>query len=96
MPNLDFFPEEVQECIKDFEFNKPELGLESIQSNIIDETRHGVVYEYVFKYKDVFYKFHRESIEDSDMEFEEECSSSDKDNMFKIVVPKEVVKIEYI
>jgi len=95
MPNLDFFPEEVQEYIKDFEFNAPELGLEFIQESIVDETRHGNVYVYIFKYKDVYYKLTRSTENDSGLTFEEECWSYDTDSMFKIVKPKEVTVTIY-
>ena len=95
MPNLVFFPTEIQDYIKDFEFNAPELGLTFIKSTIVDETRHGNVYEYIFKYKDVYYRLTRSTEEDSGLTFEEQCWNCGNDNMFKIVKPKEVTVIVY-
>jgi hypothetical protein len=95
MPNLDFFPEEVQECIKKFFLNKKELGLEFIESSIIGKSANGIIYEYIFKYKNIFYRFRQEVFDHYDREFEEECSNSDKDNMFTVVVPQEVTRIIY-
>jgi hypothetical protein len=86
MPNLDFFPTEIQEHIVEFRLNAKELGLEFIKSNILHETNHGIMYEYIFKYKDVFYKFFQDTAGSS---FEEQCSCFVGD-MFTIVVPKVV------